>query len=478
MQEKFRSLFQLWAKEEAASIEKISAHGSNRVYYRIKGATQSCLGAFNADIRENEAFFSFTENFLTKNLPVPKIYSIDTTRQYYLLEDLGDTTLFHYLSGKSSQERFNAETLTFYEKIIEHLIHFQLDGNEVMGYSKCYPRNVFDEQCMSWDLNYFKYCFLKLANIPFDEQDLETDFQVFISFLKKAAPDYFMFRDFQSRNIMLKDENFYFIDYQGGRKGPLQYDLASLLFDGKAEMPNTVRKHLLEIYIRKISERISIDQEEFSGLFYGFVFMRIMQAFGTYGYRGIYENKVHFLKSIAPALQNLSWLIENVELPVHLPVLQNIWKEMCSKKMLNRFIPGEKEENFDEGLTVSVYSFSYKKKLPIDFSGNGGGFLFDCRALPNPGREVRFRTQTGKDAEVIDFLEKEKTVEEFLSNSFSLIEISIKNYLERGFSHLLVGYGCTGGQHRSVYCAEQLAAYLKKHYSLKINLRHLEQGDI
>jgi len=316
--------------------------------------------------------------------------------------------------------------------------------------------------------NYFKYYFLKLARIHFDEQALEEDFQTFTDYLLQTETDYFLYRDFQSRNIMLKDGKPYFIDYQGGRHGALHYDLASLLYDAKADMPDSVRKMLLGYYIITVSKLIPIDPEKFQQFFYGYVLIRIMQAMGSYGFRGFYEKKEHFLQSIPYALNNLASILTNVRFPVKIPALLDALENVVQSKRLKKI---STDQRF---LTVTINSFSYKRGIPVDVSGHGGGFVFDCRAIHNPGRYERYSSLTGKDSEVISFLDKEPEIKLFLKNVKSIVDQSVEKYLKRKFTNLMVSFGCTGGQHRSVYCAEALAKHLKAKFNIKLVLRHLE----
>jgi hypothetical protein len=319
-----------------------------------------------------------------------------------------------------------------------------------------------------WDLNYFKYYFLKLAKIPFDEQHLEDDFQRFSDYLLSADNPYFMYRDFQSRNVMLKDNKVYFIDYQGGRRGALQYDLASLLYDGKADIPQPVREELFEFYLDELEKIIAVDRYEFMRFYKGFVLIRIMQAMGAYGFRGFYEKKEHFLKSIPFALDNLDNLLKKLDLPVELPELIKVLEQVAHSPFLRSI--GQREHS----LTILVTSFSFKKGIPADPSGNGGGFVFDCRAIHNPGRYTEYKSLTGKDLEVKQFLEDKSEMPGFLKAASTLVEQSVKAYIEKGFTHLCVSFGCTGGRHRSVYAAEKMAEHLKNNFPVNIELVHRE----
>jgi aminoglycoside/choline kinase family phosphotransferase/Uri superfamily endonuclease len=453
-----------------SSIEKLPQSGSNRQYFRIFAEKETIIGVFNADLKENCAFFSLTNFFLTQEINVPKIFSIDETQQYYLLEDLGDETLFSFLSKNRNEEKIDASVIAFYKKTLQQLPLLQLSEKKGIDFSVCYPRSAFDKQSILWDLNYFKYYFLKLVNIPFDEQLLEDDFHRFIAFLLEADSNYFMFRDFQSRNIMLCQNDPYFIDYQGGRKGALQYDVASLLYDGKADLPPEIREELLHYYLYEMSKHIDINKEVFCKYFHGFALIRILQALGTYGFRGYYEKKSHFLSSIPFAIKNLQSLLPKLEFSTKIPILISVIQQICDSDFVGACsLP----ENV---LTVTITSFSYKKEIPQDMTSNGGGFVFDCRALPNPGRLPEYKNATGKDKSVIDYLEKHIEIQHFNELTTQLVLQSVENYLERKFSHLMVNFGCTGGQHRSVYFAEKMAEIFKKKYpNVNVILIHKNQ---
>ena len=462
-------LFENQFNEKPDSFTLLPPSGSYREYCRLQNAQRSVIGAFNSDIKENTAFLSFTNHFKKKGIPVPEIIAVSSDLKKYLLEDLGDITLFDFLIKTREQEGFSSQTISEYKKVLRLLPRLQIHAGKDLDYSVCYPRAAFDKQSMMWDLNYFKYYFLKLAKISFDEQALEDDFQLFSDYLLSADSNYFLFRDFQSRNVMLKNNEVYFIDYQGGRKGALQYDLASLLYDGKADIPPSIRTQLYEFYISELEKYIPVDNIKFDAYFKGFVLIRIMQAMGAYGFRGFYEKKQHFLKSIPFALKNLALLLKELDLPVELPELKKVLNELIHSKVLKE-IGQEKND-----LTVRVCSFSYKKGIPEDPSGNGGGFVFDCRAINNPGRYEEYKTKTGKDLEVQRFLETKSEIGLFLEAAKTLINQSIRTYLKRGFTNLSVNFGCTGGQHRSVYSAEKKAEYLKNNFPVNVCLIHREQ---
>jgi len=317
-------------------------------------------------------------------------------------------------------------------------------------------------------LNYFKYYFLRTAGIPFSEQRLENDFSRLTDFLLSAPRDYFLYRDFQSRNIMLRNGQPFFVDYQGGRKGALQYDIASLLFDAKADLPPELRQQLLDAYLDRLSTFLDLDRDAFLHFYYAYVYVRLLQALGAYGFRGFYERKTHFLQSVPYALKNLRWLLHNTKLPIELPTLMEAFQGMLASEKLNALASEA------QNLVVRIFSFSFHRGLPQDDTGNGGGFVFDGRSLPNPGREERFKTLTGKDAPVIEYLNQQESVHQFLAGVLSLVDASVSNYQQRGFKNLMVSFGCTGGQHRSVFLAEQLAKRLRIRNGLEVVVRHLE----
>ncbi|MGO8757987.1 MAG: phosphotransferase [Terracidiphilus sp.] len=442
--------------------------GSGRAIVRLAGAGQTAIGIVHSVREENVAFLEFSRHFRRHGLPVPEIYAEDLGQGAYLEEDLGDTTLFEFLSGRRSGENIAPEVVEAYRQAVAILPRFQVEAGRDLNYKVCTPRASFDRQSIAWDLNYFKYYFLRLAGIAFNEQALEDDFGRLTRFLLAAPHDYFLYRDFQSRNVMLRGGQPWFLDYQGGRKGALQYDIASLLFDGKADLPPVLRLQLLDAYLDSLGGFIDLKRDAFMEHYYAFVYVRILQALGAYGFRGFYERKAHFLESVPYALKNLRWLAENVQLPIALPTLLDALDRMsASEKLRNLAAPAA-------GLTVRIFSFSFHRSAPADETGNGGGFVFDARGLPNPGREEQFRSLTGRDAAVIEYLDRHQSVHEFLSHAISLVDGSVANYRQRGFSNLMVCFGCTGGQHRSVYLAERLAEHLRGTGSVEVVVRHVE----
>jgi aminoglycoside/choline kinase family phosphotransferase len=442
--------------------------GSGRKLIRLSNEKGSALGVLYGVREENVAFLEFSRHFRRHGLPVPEIYAEDLNQGAYLEEDLGDTTLFDFLSKNRSGSEIAPQVVQAYRKVVAVLPRFQVEAGRDLNYAVCYPRASFDRQSIAWDLNYFKYYFLRLAAIPFNEQALEDDFDRLANFLLSAPDDYFLYRDFQSRNIMLRNGDPYFLDYQGGRKGALQYDIASLLYDAKADLTPELRQQLLDDYLERLGGFIALDREAFLRYYYAYVYVRILQALGAYGFRGFYERKTHFLQSVPYALKNVRWLLHNAKLPIELPTLMDAFQSMlASEKLYGLAAEAQK-------LTVRIFSFSFHQGSPKDESGNGGGFVFDGRCLPNPGREERFKPLTGRDQPVIDYLNQQESVHQFLAGVLSLVDVSVNNYQQRGFKNLMISFGCTGGQHRSVFLAEQLAKRLRGRSSLDVAVRHLE----
>jgi aminoglycoside/choline kinase family phosphotransferase len=442
--------------------------GSGRTIVRLTGEGLSAIGIRYSVREENVAFLEFSKHFRRRGLPVPEIYAEDLTQGAYLEEDLGDTTLFEFVGANRTGEIIAPPAIEAYRKVVAVLPRFQVEAGRDLNYKVCYPRSSFDRQSIAWDLNYFKYYFLRLAGVPFNEQALEHDFGRLTRFLLGARSDYFLYRDFQSRNVMLRDGQPFFLDYQGGRKGALQYDIASLLYDGKADLPPELRQQLLDYYLDCLGGFIDVERAAFMEHYYAFVYVRIMQALGAYGFRGFYERKAHFLQSVPYALKNLRWLASRVTLPIALPALMQAFQDMMASEKLSEIASSI------QGLTVRIFSFSFHRDMPADESGNGGGFVFDARSLPNPGREQQFRMLTGKDAAVIEYLNSKETVHQYLASALSLVDASVASYRRRGFRNLMISFGCTGGQHRSVYLAEQLAEHLHASAAVEVVVRHIE----
>src|ERR1700690_3930689 len=472
-------LFEQHFRSPVARSEPLQGQlgGSGRKIIRLSSDHISAIGLLLGGGEENFPFLEFSRHFRRHGLPVPEIYAEDLSQGAYLEEDLGGVTLFEFLSGHREGAAIAPEAVAAYRKVVAVLPRFQVEAGRDLNYKVCYARASFDRQSIAWDLNYFKYYFLRLAGIAFNEQALEDDFSRLTKFLLSASRDYFLYRDFQSRNIMMRaiqreipgpapsqppdpdnDVQPFFLDYQGGRKGALQYDIASLLYDAKADLPPNLRQQLLDDYLDSLAGFLDLDRARFMQFYYAYVYVRIMQALGAYGFRGFYERKPHFLQSVPYALKNLRWLLHNVELPIALPTLMEAFKNMVASDKLQGLAS---EAGKTEKLTVRIFSFSFHRGQPQDETGNGGGFVFDGRSLPNPGREERFKALTGKDEPVIDYLNQQESVRQFLASAISLVDQAIDTYQRRGFKHLMVSFGCTGGQHRSVYLAEQLAQHLR-----------------
>jgi aminoglycoside/choline kinase family phosphotransferase len=469
-----KKLFEQHFHSPVARVQPLQGQlgGSGRKIIRLANEELSAIGILYDVREENVAFLEFSRHFRRHGLPVPEIYGEDLGEGAYLEEDLGSTTLFEFLSTNRTSENIAAPAIEAYRKVVAVLPRFQIEAGRDLNYKLCYPRASFDRQSIAWDLNYFKYYFLRLAGIPFNEQALENDFGRLTKFLLSAPHDYFLYRDFQSRNIMWQDSQPFFLDYQGGRKGALQYDVASLLYDAKADLPPELRQQLLDHYLDGLASILKLERAVFMQHYYAYVYVRIMQALGAYGFRGFYERKAHFLQSVPYALKNLRWLLHNVTLPIGLPTLMDAFNSMLGSEKLQSLASDA------ENLTVRIFSFSFHRGWPKDETGNGGGFVFDGRNLPNPGRDERFKALTGKDAPVIEYLNQQESVHQFLASVLSLVDASVSEYQRRGFKDLMVSFGCTGGQHRSVYLAEQLAKRLRSRNGVEVVVRHRELENV
>ena len=458
--------------EEIADIKLLPASGSSRIYYRVLAKNASYIATYNSNIEENIAFINFSKHFEKKALPVPHIISVNNEKDCYIQSDLGDISLFNYVQNCVKNKSYDEKTINLYKESISNLVDFQIKGNENLDYSVAFPVHSFDKSSIIDDLNYFKYYFLKVNDeIDFNENRLNADFQKIADFIIKAPSNFFMYRDFQSRNIMIKDNHTYFIDYQGGRKGPLQYDIISLLYQVKAQLPNNLRNELLSHYKKELSKYLDIEKIEFDKYYKAFILLRLLQVLGAYGFRGLIQKKQHFIESIPYALNELISLRNSLNFSFETNELTNVLNQI--EKLLPKYQHTENEK-----LTVVVNSFSYKNGgIPEDRSGNGGGFVFDCRALPNPGRYEEYKKLTGQDSEVQDYLNKYEEVHNFLKDTQSIVFRSVDNYIERNFKNLFINFGCTGGQHRSVFFAETTAKALHQKYpQIKVVLNHLVQN--
>ncbi len=471
MKERLIGLFEEHFGHRPDVILDLAADGSTRRYFRlVRGDDLTAIGAIGPDREENRAFLAFAKAFRAVDLPVPEIYAEDREAGVWLEEDLGDTTLFQALTAardESGKAGFPAEIEALYRRVLTILPRFQVMGNRVIDYRLAYPRQAFDKQSIRWDLNYFKYHFLKLAQVPFNEQRLEDDFSRLTADLLEADADYFLYRDFQSRNIMIRAGEPWFIDFQGGRKGAPHYDVASLLYDAKANIPPPLRGALLEHYLAALSEHVPVERARFREQFTSFVLVRLMQAMGAYGYRGFFERKRRFLESVPNAARNLESILA-AGLPIALPEL-----ELVFHRIAERWAGPASPKASRSGLVVLIQSFSFRDGYPTDLEGHGGGFVFDCRALPNPHHVTELRDLTGQAPAVADFLERSAEVQEFWENVRGMVEAHVDRFVERSFSSLTVSFGCTGGQHRSVFMAEKLAGHLRSRYPhVEARLRH------
>jgi aminoglycoside/choline kinase family phosphotransferase len=430
------------------------------------------IACYNSNIKENKTFIYFTRHFRNYQAPLPEILHVNNETDIYIQEDLGGTSLLDVLE----QQGYTAPVYALFQQSLKALAQMQIRGGADLDYNQCLTAKEFGKQAILSDLLYFKYYFLDTLKIPYDKQQLIEDFEALSNYLAHTEFKFFMFRDFQSRNILVKNGQVFFIDYQGGMKGALQYDAASLLWQAKAELSDEWKNNLLEDYISYINEILPhpADKTVFVSQYNGYVLIRLLQVLGAYGFRGLFERKAHFLTSIPLALNNLRWFLENKRVGIVLPEMDRLLSIIVTPEIIGRF------ENIkataETPLLVKIKSFSYKKGLPQDDSGNGGGYIFDCRGILNPGRFEEYKTLTGRDREVKDFLEQQTLMPDFLNNIYNIVDISVQEYIKRGFEHLQVNFGCTGGQHRSVYAADAVARHLRNKFKVKIELQHREQN--
>lgn len=468
-----RDLFVRFFGTPPTSSTPFKQEGSNRKRFRLANGAHSAIGVLNDNRLENDAFCYFAKHFASRGVHVPKILAEDLHHGAYLETDLGGQTLMSLLEAERSvADPFPAKVEAQYRSVLSELIKIQTHGTRELDFSKCHPVPSYDRTSMLWDMNYFKYDFLKLAEIPFNERLLEDDFQVLSRFLSEVPADVFMHRDFQSRNIMLKDSSVYIIDFQGGVKGPPHYDVAALLFQPSAGITQEARSRLLDHYLHEVSKIHPVEAPIFKRHFYGFVFLRIMQACGAYGLRGLYGRRSYFIKSIPRMARNIGELLGDPGLPIEVPELSRVFHRIATSLITPDLQPSPTK------LAVSICSFSYRGGLPRSTSTHGGGFVFDCRGIPNPGREEELKTLTGKDRPVKAFLKKDSRARTFARRVTSIVDQTVDRYIERGFAELSVAFGCTGGQHRSVFFAEQLLKHLKRKYDIEVTIKHLEFPEI
>jgi len=464
--EKLQKLYQQHTGALAEQIEEMTGSGSNRRYFRLKGV-QNLIGVYGTSIEENKAFLYMAEHFKKKNLPVPQVLCVSEDQSCYLQEDLGDTLLFHRIEQGRTTGNFSEEEKELLRKTVRLLPAIQFAGAEGFDFNQSYPQPEFNQRSILWDLNYFKYCFLKATGLEFQEDRLEDDFMKMSDVLLKSSSATFMYRDFQSRNVMIKDGEPWFIDFQGGRKGPFFYDVASFLWQAKARYPENLRKELLDEYMDALSEYTTIDRDQFFCQLRHFVLFRTLQVLGAYGFRGYFEKKPHFIQSVPYAIANLHQLLQE-DYPEY-PYLCSVLRELTELQSL-------KGETPKKPLTVKVMSFSFKKGIPYDPTGNGGGYIFDCRGVHNPGKYDQYKPLCGLDEPVIRFLEEDGEIFSFLEHAYALVDAHVQRFMERGFSNLMVCFGCTGGQHRSVYSAQHMAEHLNQKFGVKVELEHREQN--
>jgi aminoglycoside/choline kinase family phosphotransferase len=459
--------------EPVSRMDVLPLSGSDRRYFRVftekKGSVIAC---YNANLRENQTFINFTSHFRSLGTSLPEIYAVNETGDIYLQQDLDGVSLLDVLE----KEGYTDRVYGLFQQSLRELSRMQIIGGAELNYDWCLTAREFGKQAIMSDLLYFKYYFLDTLKIPYDKQQLLDDFDALSNYLTHTQFKYFMFRDFQSRNILIKDGKTWFIDYQGGMKGALQYDVASLLWQAKAELSDKWKDDLLDYYINCIDEILPqpVDKTVFISQYNGYVLIRLLQVLGAYGFRGLFERKAHFLTSIPLALRNLKWFLDNKRAGIVVPEMDRLLAIIVTPEIVSRFENVKADENTP--LLVKVKSFSFKKGLPQDETENGGGFVFDCRGILNPGRFEEYKKLTGRDKEVKDFLEQRTLMPDFLNNVYNIVDISVEDYIKRSFDSLMISFGCTGGQHRSVYAAEAVARHLRNKFKVKIHLLHREQN--
>lgn len=465
--ESLLKLYNSHVGHQPAKIDEIASSGSNRRYYRLHDEDGSTLiGVIGPCKEENSAFIYLADHFRKAGLAVPTVVAVSPEKDVYLQTDLGDDSIFKAIEKGRLTKSFSPQEKELLIKTIRVLPDIQFKGAIGLDFSQCFPSAQFDVRSIMWDLNYFKYCFLKAVGLEFDENRLEDDFHAMAEVLMRSQSSTFMYRDFQSRNVMLKDGTPYFIDFQGGRKGPFYYDVASFLWQAKAGFPQSLRDELISEYIEALRKYKPVDTAYFNEQLRHFVLFRTLQVLGAYGFRGYFEKKPHFMQSVPYALDNLRELLEQ-DFPEY-PYLTQMLRRLVD---MSQFYDQTRRQ-----LTVRVLSFAYKKGIPDDPSGNGGGFVFDCRAINNPGKYDRFKPFNGLEAPVIKFLEEDGEIVEYLNHCYALVDSAVERYIERGFTNLTVAFGCTGGQHRSVYAAQHMAEHLADKFNCKVALVHREQN--
>ena len=465
------NLFNTFQGSPWDSMEKIPQSGGDRIYFRIHQGRQTWIATYNLNVKENQTFIYFAQHFHERGMPVPKLLAVNQDQTIYLQEDVGTTSLLDVLELEGKTEAVFA----LFQKSLTALAKLQIQGAKGLDYNHCLTSKSFGKHSILTDLLYYKYYFLDTLQYPYDKQALIDELELLSEQLAQNHFDNFMFRDFQSRNIMVKEGEVFFIDFQGGMQGGLPYDVASLLWQAKAELSNEWKEKLLIHYINELQKLLPtpLEVNEFKKQYHGFVLLRLLQVLGAYGFRGLFERKAHFLTSIPLGLKNLKNFLQVYSLAKDTPVFASILNWMVSEEVIQRFTPPKANETTP--LVITINSFSYKKGIPADDSENGGGFVFDMRGILNPGRVEEHKKQSGLDKPVQDFLEQRTKMNTYLNSVWDLIDITVEDYLKRGFTSLHINFGCTGGQHRSVYAAEQTARHLRNKYKVKTVLEHTNQ---
>ena len=465
------NLFNTFQGSPWDSMEKIPQSGGDRIYFRIHQGRQTWMATYNLNVKENQTFIYFAQHFHERGMPVPKLLAVNQDQTIYLQEDVGTTSLLDVLELEGKTEAVFA----LFQKSLTALAKLQIQGAKGLDYNHCLTSKSFGKHSILTDLLYYKYYFLDTLQYPYDKQALIDELELLSEQLAQNHFDNFMFRDFQSRNIMVKEGEVFFIDFQGGMQGGLPYDVASLLWQAKAELSNEWKEKLFSHYINELQKLLPtpLEVNEFKKQYHGFVLLRLLQVLGAYGFRGLFERKAHFLTSIPLGLKNLKNFLQVYSLAKDTPVFASILNWMVSEEVIQRFTPPKANETTP--LVITINSFSYKKGIPADDSENGGGFVFDMRGILNPGRVEEHKKQSGLDKPVQDFLEQRTKMNTYLNSVWDLIDITVEDYLKRGFTSLHINFGCTGGQHRSVYAAEQTARHLRNKYKVKTVLEHTNQ---
>ena len=460
-----KPLFESYTGQQLGQVQELPTSGSHRRYFRLSGGNVTLIGVIGTSVEENRAFVTLSRHFREKGLHVPAVLAVSEDGLSYIQEDLGDKMLFDMVSQGRESGIYSSYETELLRRTIEQLPRIQFLGGKDLDWSVCYPQEVFDARMVDFDLNYFKYCFLKATGLEFNEILLQEDFEKFKADLLLEDENTFLYRDFQARNVIIKDGEPWFIDFQGGRRGPIYYDVASFIWQASSRFPEALKQELIKSYLRALQSFKKVDEKHFRKRLRLFVLFRTLQVLGAYGFRGFFEKKPYFIASVPYALQNLRTLLQT---PFkEYPYLNQILQELSVKPELNVI-------QDDRRLEVHIYSFAYKKGIPADTTGNGGGYVFDCRSVNNPGKYEYYRQFNGTDPEVIKFLEDDGEVNVFLDSVYKLVDAHVQRFIERKFTHLQVCFGCTGGQHRSVYCAEHLARHLADKFNIKVVLTHRE----